>query len=100
MYTNIPYMVEGEIVSVQPSPMAQKKNVVRYLCLVDMPNGSRILIPNVIASTVIGGIDDYFQVRSRTSTDSGEEFPTIITTMPELEIGYIFPLSVGISLNL
>lgn len=74
MYTNIPYMVEGEIVSVQPSPMAQKKNVVRYLCLVDMPNGSRILVPNVIASTVIGGIDDYFQVRSRTSTDSGEEF--------------------------
>ena len=74
MYTNIPHICEGEIIGVQKSPDAVKKNVVRYVVRVTLPNGSESILPNVTASTLFGGIDDYFQERARTTTDDGNKF--------------------------
>lgn len=74
MRTNIPQICEGEIIEVQASPEAIKKNVVRYIVKVQLPNGSEIVVPNAITSTLFGGIDDYFQIRARTSVDSGDSF--------------------------
>lgn len=76
MYTNIPSMLEGEIVSVQSLSKVKKKNFVRYTCLVDMPDGSTALVPNCKASTLFGGIDDYFQSRLRASIDQAPIRPS------------------------
>lgn len=88
MYTNMPYLVEGEIIQVQASPEAEKTNVVRYICLVELPDGSQSIIPNVMASTMFGGIDDYFQVRSRGSKDGGNSFqPSAVDGNNDARIG-------------
>ena len=74
MYTNLPYIYEGEIVSVLSTPGLKKKNTIRYTVKVVMPNGSEILAPNAVETSIFGGIDDYFQQRARTSKDKGNKF--------------------------
>lgn len=75
MYTDLFGLYEGEIVKVQSNEEdSAKKNVVRYLCLVELTNDSQVLVPNVVAPTMFGGIADYVQARHMAAADSGEEF--------------------------
>jgi hypothetical protein len=73
MFTELPYIVEGEIIDVQKrrNPVSER-GIVRYLCKVTMPDGSVSIIPNVQSSTIFGGISDYFQYRAKSSKDGGE----------------------------
>jgi hypothetical protein len=70
MKTNLPYIVEGEIVEVQKRRQGERE-IVRYTCLVKFHNGSNILLPDVQEMTMFGGIADYFQRRARASKDEG-----------------------------
>ena len=90
--TMIPYVVEGEIIRVNETPaesagssiasaamsvpgsnQIKKRQIVSYTCRVEMPYGSDIILPNVIDGSFFGGIDDYFQIRRR-STEDGSSF--------------------------
>lgn len=87
-YTNLPYLYEGEIVSVLATPYASKKNMVRYTIRVTMPNGSDLVIPNAVEASMFGGIDDYFQQRARASKDSGNKFePSGVDAQNDARIG-------------
>ena len=68
MYTSIPYILEGEIVGIQNTT-----SPINYVCRVRWPNGSDSLLGNVVSGTIFGGIADYFQIRSRASTDNGDQ---------------------------
>jgi len=74
MYTNMPFLVEGEILGVQVSPDAEKTNFIRYFARIDLPDGSSTIVPNVTAGSWFGGIDDYSQMRLRTTTDDGNAY--------------------------
>lgn len=74
MYTALNGIYEGEIVGVQPQVTEPASKTITYFCRVTLPNGSDIVVPNVVASSMFGGIDDYFQERARTSTDDGNSF--------------------------
>jgi len=70
-YSNLPFIVEGEIVEVHDYPADTTKKIrpMRYVCKVEMQNGSEILLPNCIESTIFGGIADYMQIRHKSSKD-------------------------------
>lgn len=95
-YTNIPYIVEGEIITVNkvalddtspagigaalvsstigsmPNPIPRP--VVSYVCRVTLAEGEEIVLPNVIEGSMFGGIDDYMQIRRRGTKDGGNTF--------------------------
>lgn len=75
MKFSIPFLVEGEVYEVQKHVGSSRKPI-RYVCKAEMPDGSTILLPNCIQSTLFGGIDDYLQFRSRSSSDSGADTET------------------------
>ena len=66
MHTSVPYLMEGQIVSVMPD---DGHNNIRYICQVVLPNGSSTLLANVISGSMFGGIGDYMQIRHRSTTD-------------------------------
>lgn len=70
-YTKLPYIVEGEIIKL--AEQVKDTDPIRYVCKVIMENGSEIILPNVQAATLFGGIGDYLQIRSRTSFDVTKE---------------------------
>lgn len=78
MRTNIPYVLEGEVFQIQPHVGTSRKPI-RYIVKLDMPDGSTILVPNCITSTMFGGIDDNLQMRLRSSEDSGVDTETSST---------------------
>ena len=63
-YTNIPYLVEGEILLAQSHRLGERV-IVRYTCVVTMPDGSHIIVPNVRETSSFGGVADYTQRRAR-----------------------------------
>lgn len=69
MFTSIPFIVSGEIISVIPFDKNIVRDVVRYNCRAKMPNGQIIPLTNVTATGLFGGIDDFFQIRSRATKD-------------------------------
>lgn len=79
MNTGIPYIVEGEILDIAEYANSAKERIVKYECLVTMPNGSRITLTNVVEATFFGGISDYFQRRARASKD-GSVYNPLSTT--------------------
>lgn len=98
MFTDIPYICEGEIVEVNtvesssssaasglgavasaigvpsPLPNLNLRQIVSYTCRVTMPEGEEIMLTNVIEASLFGGIDDYMQIRRRASRDNGNLF--------------------------
>lgn len=74
-YSNIPYIVEGEIIGIHSYPKDTSKTIKppRYICRVVLPNGSNIVINNVITSSMFGGVADYLQIRHRTSLDASKK---------------------------
>ena len=82
----IPYIVEGEIINVNETPsdtgglasalssvipggQIPLRGIVTYTCRVSLPDGIDIVVPNAIDGSFFGGIDDYFQIRRRSTTD-------------------------------
>jgi hypothetical protein len=74
----VPYMVEGEILKVQPF-LKNGKKIFRYSCSALMPNGSRMILTNIEMATMFGGIGDYVQRRARATTDDGNKIPDQLT---------------------
>lgn len=74
MYTSIPYIVEGEVIDVQSTDTGQRANQVGYTCRVQLDNDSEIILPNVVAGSMFGGIGDYLQRRARATNDTGTEY--------------------------
>jgi hypothetical protein len=74
-YSNIPFIVEGEIIGIHSYPKDSSKAIkpIRYTCRASLPNGSEIILQNVIESTMFGGIADYMQIRHRTSVDASKK---------------------------
>lgn len=74
----IPYPVEGEILKVEKRAAVGERNIIRYTCRVNMPNGSQMVLPHVETTSGLGGISDYFIMRHRASFDSSDvsDFPT------------------------
>jgi hypothetical protein len=74
-YSNIPYIMEGEIIGIHKYPKDTSKIIKppRYTCRLALPNGSNIIINNVIEATMFGGIADYLQIRHRTSQDASKK---------------------------
>ena len=93
----IPYLVEGEILSVNEVPTSDDVSftppslipgvdapapypvleVTSYTCKVILNNGAVIILPRVVDTAPFGGIDDYMQIRRRASHDeSGAQIKT------------------------
>ena len=88
MNQTIPYIVEGEILQVNEVPaesddggMADVSDMVTsdvsfpvhtmvtYVCKVTLYTGAVMVLPKVLDSSPLGGIDDYMQIRRRASHD-------------------------------
>lgn len=86
--TYIPYIVEGEILEVnyekddkkvKKTSAPQAPGFITYKCLVTLEDGMPIVLPRVIEASLLGGIDDYFQIRRRaTHADSSVRISSLI----------------------
>lgn len=72
MFTDMPYICEGQILEVIEPLNGVGQTM--YRCLVEMRNGQYVVLPHVLASSMFGGVADYMQIRSRSAKDSGEDF--------------------------
>ena len=94
----IPYICEGEIIEVNETPVEsapspvnlsnlfgigplKPRQIVSYTCVVQLNAGQRIVCPSVIDSSMLGGIDDYMQIRRRATRDASEYEMTIADDM-------------------
>ncbi|MEM4379060.1 MAG: hypothetical protein QXL01_00035 [Thermoplasmatales archaeon] len=75
-FTNIPFLVEGEIIGVSSYSGKMKgisKKFFYYVCRATMQDGSQVILNNVVAASMFGGIGDYFQVKHKGSADVPED---------------------------
>ena len=85
MQTRLWGSYEGEIYSCQPKIKGDRKNIIRYTCLVHFDDGVKI-IPNVRQSSVVGGIADYYRRRAvATNDDSDSTQAADDTSQPGLD---------------
>ena len=92
---SINYVCEGEIIKVNETPASvssasnvmgsvasavgvstsrnpTKRPIVTYICRVQLSDGQNIICPEVVDSTMFGGIDDYLQIRRRATSEYSE----------------------------
>lgn len=67
--SQVPYIVEGEIVSVMDK-VREDDNRVLYVCTVQLQGGEPIVVSNVEQVSAFGGASDYYRRRARASADS------------------------------
>lgn len=87
MALKIPYLCEGEILSVNDGPSSdgggmaalssmagggelEMRPVVSYVCRITLPDSTEFVCPNVLDSNPFGGIADYMQIRRRATEDA------------------------------
>lgn len=71
MYSNLPFIFEGEILEVEKYVPGDSVSI-RYTCIVTLANGSRTIIPGVREINMFGGIDNYMRHRLAAHSDDSE----------------------------
>lgn len=82
----IPYIVEGEIISVQPREFYEK-TMVHYTVVIDLPLGGDMILFNVRESSSFGGIADYERRRARSREDAEYDDDSVTTENLNASVG-------------
>lgn len=87
MKANLPYLYEGEVLDIINQDGNSTAPFIRYICRVELGNGSDAIFKNVESTTLFGGIADYFQIRQRVSKDSGNALKVVNRNSENARIG-------------
>lgn len=82
MKTDLPFICNGTIIAIE-DPIENEYNVIRYTCMVKMPEGREIVIPKVRQASLFGGIGDYFRHVAKPAEADSQSFGSSVNVVPQ-----------------
>jgi len=82
MRTDLPFICNGTIISIA-DPIEGEYNVIRYTCMVKMPEGREIVVPNIRQASLFGGIGDYFRHVAKPAESDSQSLGSAVNIVPQ-----------------